>query len=165
MRRHGVGFDYRTHRTLWSLGQEFYIWCATSSHPGIRGTLVFSTARVNLDSANPTLVSEIRHESGRETLRQDFLERLYKAYEHHRSIVDANYAPAWGLRAVFCRDNGCQPGVFNSLLEEFYVGSKQFKVLLEIERSRPRYESPVVVGKRRIGTIAVTRTIQGNTKT
>ena len=157
MRRHGVGFDFRTHRTLWLLGQEFYVWFATSSHPGVNGTIVFSTAKIDLDSVDPINVSEIRYETGMDSLRQDFLERLYKSYENHRNIVGATYVPAWELRAVFCHDNSCQPTVFNKLLDEQYVGSTQFKVQLEIERARPRYESPVVVGKRRIGTIAVTR--------
>lgn len=157
MRRYGVGFDYRTHRSLWSLGQEFQVWWATSSHPGIPGTLVFQTASLKVDPEDRSMVTHIEHPGGISALRESFLERLYGAYLKHKKVVGNTYVHAWELRAVFCHENRCQPAVFNALFDEHYMGSQEYRVQPEIERTRPRHELPVIAGGRRIGTIAITK--------
>jgi hypothetical protein len=157
MRRYGVGFDFRTHRTLWSLGQEYQVWWATSSHPDFSGTLIFSTASLKMDLENCTSLVSIEHPTGIRALQQSFLERLYHAYLKHKKAVGNAYVPAWELRAVFCHENRCQPGVFNNLLGTYYAGSEEYRVQLEIERTRPRHEAPVIAGRRRIGSIAITK--------
>jgi hypothetical protein len=157
LRRYEMDFDYRTHRTLWQLGEDFQVWWATSSHPGYQGTLVFGTATLRTSEDRKTLHG-ISYPSGLATLRQTFLEKLYDAYVVHNRIGGNTYVSAWELRAVFCHENRCQPAVFNALLEEHYTGATPYRVHLEIERTRPRHEQPVTAGKRRIGTIRVTRT-------
>ncbi len=37
-RSDGLPFDYRTHRTIWSLGEEFKLWGTITSHPDHSGT-------------------------------------------------------------------------------------------------------------------------------
>jgi len=157
MRRHGVGFDFRTHRTLWSLGQEFQVWWSTSSHPAFPGTLVFSTAVIKAVEDDRSVLMNIEHVAGTSALRESFLERLHGAYIKHKRAIGNTYLPAWELRAVFCHENRCQPGVFNVLFNEFFKGSMEYNIQLEIERARPRYELPVIAGKRRIGTVAITK--------
>jgi hypothetical protein len=157
MRRYGVGFDYRTHRSLWSLGQEFQVWWATSSYPGISGTLIFLTASLKADPEDCSVVTSIEHPAGVSMLRESFLDRLYGAYLKHRRTMGNTYVHAWELRAVFCGENRCQPGVFNALFDERYMGSQEYRVQLEIERTRPRHELPVIAGSRRIGAIAITK--------
>src|SRR5262249_20065260 len=49
----GLNFDYRTHATFWTLGQEFKVWCATSSHPQYDGRLIFRTANFRTDDERP----------------------------------------------------------------------------------------------------------------
>jgi len=39
-RSDGLPFDYRSHRTIWSLGEEFKLWGTITSHPDHSGTVV-----------------------------------------------------------------------------------------------------------------------------
>ncbi len=154
LRRYGMDFDYRTHRTLWQLGHDFQVWWATSSHPGYRSTCVFKTAHLRI-SENREALDGISYPNSLATVRENFLEKLYNAYVIHNRLMGNTYVPAWELRAIFCHEQRCQPAVFNVLLEEHYKGAPPYSVQLEIERTRPRHEGAVMVGKRRIGTIRV----------
>lgn len=156
LRRYGMEFDYRTHRTLWQLGHDFQLWWATSSHPRYKGTIVFRTADLRVSEDRETL-DGISYPNCLVTVRENFLEKLYNAYIMHSRLVSNTYVPTWELRAIFCHEQRCQPAVFNVLLEEHYRGVPPYSVHLEIERTRPRHEEAVMVGKRRIGTIRVMR--------
>src|SRR5207249_467161 len=47
-RADGLPFDFRTHRTIWSLGEEFKLWGTTTSHPDHNGTVIYRTATITL---------------------------------------------------------------------------------------------------------------------
>jgi len=42
------------------------------------------------------------------------------------------------------------------LFNKYYTGSKEYKLHLEIQRSKPRSEESLFAGKRKIGTVRVT---------
>lgn len=150
----GIGFDYRSLRIIWQLGGEFQTWWDTSFHPAENGVLVFRTAEMDIDGKR---VIRLDHSNGLENIGANFLERLYGAYQVIRSITGLTYTESWGLRAVFCYENRCPPVVFETLLDRHYIGDHTYQVQLEIERKRPRHVRPLVIGKRRIGAISVTR--------
>jgi hypothetical protein len=156
LHRYGMDFDYRTHRTLWQLGRDFQVWWATSSHPGYPGTLIFSTAHLQMSDTGEAL-KEIVYPASLSVVRQGFMEKLYNAYLTHSRLVGNTYVPTWELRAIFCHEQRCQPVAFNKLLEEHYKGVPPYSIHLEIERTKPRHEETLMVGKRRIGTIRVTK--------
>lgn len=156
LRCYAMEFDYRTHRTLWQLGRDFQVWWATSAHPRFPGTLIFKTADLRL-SDKGEMLEGISYPSSLSVVRYNFMEKLYNAYLTHNRLMGNTYVPTWELRAVFCHEQRCQPAVFNILLEEHYRGVPPYAVHLEIERTRPRHEETVMVGKRRIGTIRVTK--------
>jgi len=156
LRSVGLGFDYRTHRTLWLLGQEFFVWWATTSHPAFDGTLVFSTADIHL-SADEESIDRIEFNTGLQKTEEVFLSKLFNAYETLQKIKGISYVPAWELRSVFCYENRCQPSIFNRLFGKNYTGSDELKIHLEIQRTKPLNEEPLVAGKRKIGTVRVTR--------
>ena len=151
----GLGFDYRTHRTLWTLGQEFLVWWATTSHPAYDGSLIFPTAKIQASDDGNRII-KIVFDSGLENTDMDFLQKLYSAYQSLQKLKNLSYVAAWELRSVFCFENRCQPSVFNRLFDKYYTGSKEYKLHLEIQRSKPRSEEPLFAGKRKIGTVRVT---------
>ena len=51
----GLGFDFRTHRAIWSLGNEFLVWCATTSHPSYDGVVIFRTATLKVSEGGQEL--------------------------------------------------------------------------------------------------------------
>jgi len=155
-RNYNLDFDFRTHRTLWSLGQEFRVWWSTSSHPNYEGTLVFRTAQFHI-AADGRCLERIEFDHGVMETGENFLGKLYSAYQTYSKLTGSTYASAWGLRAVFCYENRCQPGVFNRLFDQHYAGSDEYGIHLEIQRTRPRYEEPIMAGRRRIGSVRVTR--------
>ena len=152
----GLGFDYRTHRTLWTLGQEFLVWWATTSHPAYDGLLIFPTAAIQV-SDDGNSIKKIVFDSGLENIDKDFLSKLYSAYHSLQKLKNLSYVAAWELRSVFCYENRCQPSIFNKLFDKYYTGSKEFRLHLEIQRSKPRNEESLLAGKRKIGTVRVTK--------
>jgi hypothetical protein len=152
----GLPFDYRTHRTLWSLGQEFKLWATTTSHPDYNGTVIYRTATIAL-SADCEEVSELIFNSGIAKTSENFLGKLFAAYQKLQVVRKSKYVNAWELRAVFCLDNHCQYGVFNHLLEEHYAGSDIYSLHFEIQQAKSRHEKPVRVGRRSVGTILMVR--------
>jgi hypothetical protein len=150
----GLAFDYRTHRILWSLGQEWKLWQSTSDHPEYEGQLVFKTATIEV-AADRHQVIGLLYDSGLKRTAERFLPKLHSAYLKVQKLTKATYALAWQLRAVFCFDNGCQESVFDRLMEEQYAGSDDYELNLEIQRQRGQYDRPLRVGNRNIGLVRV----------
>jgi hypothetical protein len=155
-RADGLAFDYRTHRTIWSLGEEFKLWVSTTSHPDYSGTVVYRTAKIVL-SDNREQVKKLIFDSGMVKTRENFLAKLYETYQKLQAVRKSKFVNAWELRAVFCLDNRCQQSVFNSLFEENYAGDSTYNLHFEIQQSKSRHEVPVRAGKRSVGTILMTR--------
>lgn len=153
-RRDGLTFDYRTHRTLWSFGQEWKLWQATGDHPEYDGRLVFRTATIEL-SEQGDKIKRLSFNSGLAKTRENFLDKLYDAYLNVQKTTKGTFALAWQLRAVFCFDNRCQETVFDRLMEEHYTGSEQYDLALEIQRQHGQFERPLRVGGRNIGLVRV----------
>jgi hypothetical protein len=155
-RADGLAFDYRTHRTIWSLGEEFKLWGSTTSHPDYSGTVVYRTAKIVL-SDNSEQVKELVFDSGLAKTKENFLAKLYEAYQKLQTARKSKIVNAWELRAVFCLDNRCQQSVFNSLFEENYAGDSMYNLHFEIQQAKSRHEVPLRAGKRSVGTILMTR--------
>lgn len=153
-KRDGLTFDYRTHRTLWSFGQEWKLWQATGDHPEYDGRLVFRTATIE-PSEQGDKVERLSFDSGLAKTRENFLDKLYDAYLKVQKLTKGTFALAWQLRAVFCFDNRCQETVFDRLMEEHYTGSDQYDLTLEIQRQHGQHERPLRVGGRNIGLVRV----------
>lgn len=153
-RGQGIGFDYRTHRTLWGLGEEFRLWCITRSHPDYDGWLVYPTATIEL-SDDGRQITKLIFDSGLTQVRERFLGRLYDAYQKLQSKRGTTYVAAWELRAVFCVDNRCQKSAFNRVFAENYLGSNEHRLHLEIQRNKPQHEEVVRAGDRNIGSVRV----------
>jgi hypothetical protein len=155
LRDRGLDCDFRTHRVAWSLGQEFLIWCPTTSHPEFDGTVVFPTASLGVSQDRATLkkISFTRFSD----LEQPFLPRLLAAYAKLQKLGRGTYVPAWELRAVFCLENLCPPATFNRLFEQQYARSDGYELQMEIQRQRPRFELPLRAGARNIGSVRVVK--------
>jgi len=153
-KREGLTFDYRTHRTLWSFGQEWKLWQSTSDHPDYDGRLVFRTATIRVSQSGER-VDHLIFDSGLAKTRENFLDKLYAAFLKVQKATKGTHILAWQLRAVFCFDNRCQESVFDRLMEEHYTGSDQYECILEIQRQRGQYDRPLRVGNRNIGLIRV----------
>ena len=153
-RRDGIGFDYRTHRTLWAIGEEFRVWCVTRSHPDYDGWLVYPTARFEL-SADGKQVSKMIFDSGLAHVREGFLRRLFEAYQQLQALRGSTYVTAWELRAVFCVENRCQRTTFDKVFAEHYAGDDAYRLHLEIQRNKPQHEDALRAGDRNIGTVRV----------
>ncbi|HEV7373544.1 MAG TPA: hypothetical protein VGN95_02415 [Pyrinomonadaceae bacterium] len=153
-KREGLTFDYRTHRILWSFGQEWKLWQATGDHPEYDGRLVFRTATIQL-SRQGDKVELLSFDSGLAKMRENFLDKLYDAFLKVQRVTKGTYALAWQLRAVFCFDNRCQDSVFDRLMDEHYIGSDQYDLTLEIQRQHGQFERPLRVGGRNIGLVRV----------
>ena len=48
-RADGLGFDSRSHRDLWAIGDDFKTWATVRSHPEFDGSLIYRTATVELE--------------------------------------------------------------------------------------------------------------------
>lgn len=153
-KREGLTFDFRTHRTLWSFGQEWKLWQATSDHPEYDGRLVFRTATIQL-SQQGDKVEGLSFDSGLAKTRENFLDKLYDAFLKVQRVTKGTYALAWQLRAVFCFDNRCQDSVFDRLMEDHYTGSEHYDLTLEIQRQHGQFEKPLRIGGRNIGLVRV----------
>lgn len=46
----GLGFDARSHRALWSIGDDFKTWATLRSHPEYDGWLIYRTATIELNA-------------------------------------------------------------------------------------------------------------------
>jgi hypothetical protein len=147
-----LGFDYRTHRTLWGFGQEWKLWQSTSAHPDFDGRLVHRTATIRLAPLGES-VESLGYDSGLTNTGENFLSKLFQAYQKLKNT----YAPAWSLRAVFCFDNLCQDSVFDRLMEEHYTGSEEYDLQLEIHRQKGQYDRPLRIGNRNIGLVRIVR--------
>jgi hypothetical protein len=75
----GLSFDYNTHRTLWSFGQEWKLWQSTSDHPDYDGRLIFKTATVQISAPGDSIEGLIFN-SGLNRTGENFLNKLYNAY-------------------------------------------------------------------------------------
>ena len=152
----GLGFDFRTHRTLWTMGEDFKVWAISRSHPEFDGWLVYPTAMIELNDERSRL-ARLSFDFGLQKTREVFFPKLHSAYQKLQGIKGSTFVPAWELRAVFCFDNSCQPSVFDRLFSESYGGTADYKLQLEIQRSKPQHEQPVRAGNRNIGSVRVVR--------
>jgi hypothetical protein len=152
----GLTYDYRTHRILWALGQEWKLWQSTSDHPEYDGRLVFRTATIQVTTDDRS-VADLLYDNGLKETAEGFLPKLYNSYLKMQKLTKGTYALAWQLRAVFCFDNRCQESVFDRLMEEHYTGSDEFELNLEIQRQRGQYDRPLRVGRRNIGLVRVVK--------
>ncbi len=155
-RADGLPFDYRTHRTIWSLGEEFKLWGTITSHPEHSGTVVYRTASILL-SQDSEQVADLVFDSGLQKTREDFLAKMFTCYQKLQALRKSKFVNAWELRAVFCLDNRCQLSVFNRLFEEHYAGTDEFSLHFEIQQAKSRHEEPLRAGQRSVGTILMTR--------
>ncbi len=152
----GLVFDFRTHRTLWSIGQEFRIWSICRSHPRHDGWLVYLTSDLGLNQSQ-TELERLRFVYGIDEMRTNFLARLFDAYQALKELNQSTFVSAWELRSFFCVGNSCQPTVFNKLFDECHSGSSEFALQLEIQRQKPQHEDPLRVGNRNIGSVRVVK--------
>ena len=157
-RQYGIGFDYRTQRTLWTWGEEFRLWCITRSHPDFDGWLVYSTAEIML-AEDGRHVTELIFNSGLTSIRDGFLQGLYGAYQTLQAKRGATFVAAWELRSLFCVSNKCQTSTFDRVFAESYLGDAEYRLHLEIQRNKPQHESPVRAGDRNIGSIRVLKVV------
>lgn len=151
-RADGLPFDYRTHRTIWSLGEEFKLWGTTTSHPDYNGTVVYRTSTITLTD-DLEEIKKLDFDFGLVKTGEDFLAKMFASYQKVQTLRKSDYVNAWELRAVFCLDNNCQKSVFNRLFEEYYAGSNIYSLHYEIQQSMSRHEEPLRAGKRAVGTI------------
>jgi hypothetical protein len=155
-RADGLAFDFRTHRTIWSLGEEFKLWGTTTSHPDYNGTVVYRTATITL-SDNREEVRELVFDSGLEKTGENFVAKMFSTYQKLQALRKSKFVNAWELRAMFSLDNRCQHSVFNRLFEKHYADSDGYYLHFEIQQSKSRHELPLRAGKRSVGTILMTR--------
>ncbi len=155
-RTDGLPFDYRTHRTIWSLGEDFKLWGTITSHPDYSGTVVYRTASIIM-TPDMDQVKELVFDSGLKKTGENFLGKMFAAYQKLQALRKSRFVNAWELRSVFCLDNRCQQSVFNRLFEEHYAGSDSYNLHFEIQQAKSRHELPLRAGQRSVGTILMTR--------
>jgi hypothetical protein len=157
LRREGLGFDFNSLRRMWLMGTEFQISWATSAHPQYDGWLTFDTATIQL-SERQDKVEEIRFDNGLRRMADGFLDRLFEAYELMQGWGQPSVVTAWELRATFCFQNRCAPGVFDHLFRENYGGSDTYRIEKDFApRSKPSHEEGLRVGGREIGLIRISK--------
>ena len=156
LKREGLTFDYRTHRTIWSFGQTWKTWQATSAHPDYDARLVYATATIRLDQKEEKILNVI-YDRGLHSTEQHFLHRLNDAYQKLQLAGRGTYTLAWELRSVFCYEQRCQESVFDRLMEKYYVGSAEFDLQMDIQRQKTQHDRPLRVGNRNIGLIRVVK--------
>ena len=65
---------------------------------------------------------------------------------------------AWELRATFCFQARCAPGVFDHLFRENYGGSDKYRIEKDFPpRSKPSHEEGLRIGGREIGLVRISR--------
>jgi hypothetical protein len=156
LRGDGIGFDSKTHQTLWAFGEDWKLWESTGRHPDWDLRLVFPTATILL-SASSDAIDELKFDSGLQKTRENFLEKLYAAYQKLQKLNRGTYVIVDELRAVFCFDNRCQESVFDTLVGELYEGSDEYELNMEIYRKSGQHDRPIRIGNRNIGLIRVIR--------
>ena len=133
-RSDGLGIDQRSHRALWSLGEDFKTWAVVHSHPEYDGWLIYRTASLELTQDGMQL-ARVEFDHGLKQTGEGFLGKLYAVYQKLQARKGNTFVPAWELRAVFCYDHRCQLSVFDNLFDKAYGGSDEFKLQLEIQRA------------------------------
>ena len=156
LKREGLTFDYRTHRTIWSFGQAWKMWQAMSSHPDYDVRLVYPTATIRLDPKEEKVLN-VSYDRGLGATGKHFLHRLNDAYLKLQRDGRGTYALAWELRSVFCYEYRCQESVFDRLMKKHYVGSDEFELQMDIQRQKTQCDRPLRVGNRNIGLIRVVK--------
>lgn len=155
LRPYGLPFDFKSHERLWSFGKEWRLWESTVDHPEWDVRVVFRTATIQLSAAGGT-VERVVFDSGVDKTRQQFLEKLFAAYQklQHRER-STPFAVVDHLRAVFCFDNACQESVFDLLVSQHYAGSDSYELNMEVFRNSGQHHTPIRIGTRNIGLIRV----------
>jgi len=156
LRSDGLNFEFKTHQTLWSFGNEWRLWESTAQHPDWDLRIVFRTATISI-SQKDHRVANISFDSGLEKTRKGFLGKLFAAYQKLQQKGRGTFAIVDELRAVFCYDNACQQSVFDRLVSEHYVGSDEFELNMEIFRKGGQHNRPIRIGNRNIGLIRVVK--------
>jgi hypothetical protein len=156
LRHQGLGFDYSSLRRLWLMGKEFQISWATSAHPCHQGWLTFETANFDL-SEDRKVMNAVRFENGLKKMGDRFLDRLYDAYSLMQEWGQPSVVTASELRATFCYQYRCAPGVFDHLFRENYGGSEVYRIDKDFPRNKPGHEDALVVGGREIGLIRISK--------
>jgi hypothetical protein len=157
--REGLGFDFNSLRRMWLMGKEFQISWATSAHPRHDGWLTFDTARIQLNERLDKIVA-VRFDNGIRRMGDGFLDRLFEAYTLMQSWGQPAVVTAWELRATFCFQNRCAPGVFDHLFRENYGGSDTYRIEKDFApRSKPLHEAGLRIGGREIGLIRISKRV------
>lgn len=154
LRSQGLPFDFKTHERLWSFGKEWRLWETTVRHPDWDLRTVFGTASIEL-SANGDRVQRLIFDSGLERTAEHFLDKLYSAYQKLQQKGRGTFTMVDELRAIFCYDNRCQESVFDRLVSEYYVGSEDYELNMEIYRKSGQHDRPIRIGNRNIGLVRV----------
>jgi hypothetical protein len=153
----GLSYDFRTHRSVWSLGEEFRVWASTSFHPKFQGTVIFPTATLQTSKDGRDLIG-LQFEASLAKLRDQFLSRLYQVCSELQKLGRGTLVPALELRATFCCEFHTHPSTFDRLFDEQYArDDSPYEVHTEIQRQRPRHEKPLRAGERNIGLVLVTK--------
>jgi len=155
-RADGLGFDNRSHRALWSIGEDFKTWATVRSHPEYDGSLIYRTATVEL-TKDGTQLADLKFDHGLNQTGEGFLGKMFAAYQKLQAMKGNTFVPAWELRAVFCYEQRCQLTVFDRLFDRDAGGSDDFKLHLEIQRQKPQHETSVRAGNRNIGAVRVVK--------
>ena len=155
-RKFGLGFDYRTHRAIWEMGQDFRVCATLSSHPSFDGSVVYLTSKLDLDETG-SRVALLEFTHGLKQVGENFLPKLHVAYQELQSRSNSTFVPAWELRSIFCFDNKCQPTVFDRLFDQSYSGSDEYQLHLELQRQKPQHETALRAGNRNIGSVRVSK--------
>ena len=125
-------------------------------HPKYDGSLVFLTSTLTLNEGETELV-EIAFDYGLKRTGEDFLAKLYAAYQKVSGLTNATFVTAWELRSVFCFDNKCQPSVFDKLFGDSASGSVEISCSLNFQRQKPQHENTLRANNRNIGSVRVVR--------
>lgn len=156
LRSQGLPFDFKTHERLWSFGREWRLWESTVRHPDWDLRIVFSTASIEL-SATTDRVLKLSFNSGLEKTRERFLDKLDYAYQKLQQKGRGTFVVVDELRGLFCYENWCQESVFDRLFSEYYVGSEDYELNMEIYRKGRQHDRPIRIGNRNIGLVRVIR--------
>ena len=157
LRRDGLGFDFRTHRTLWAMGQEFRVWAVIRSHPEFDGWLILSTSKnfCEVTTGSRTCSLRLWPNSLRGTASWASSTAAYQKLQALKS------------RDVRCQHGHCVPysastitanrrcsthSLMSPLVSPMVTGFD-----LEIQRQKPQHEEPLRAGKRNIGSIRVAK--------
>jgi len=157
LRREGLGFDFNSLRRMWLMGTEFQVSWATSAHPRHDGWLTFDTATFEL-SERLDKIERVRFDKGVRRMAAGFLDRLFEAYMLMQGWAQPSVVTAWELRATFCFQNRCAPGVFDHLFCANYGGSDAYRIEKDFSpRNKPSHEEGLRIGGREIGLIRISR--------